>query len=936
VNAPRRRSPLRADPIFFRSLTRGKGSRRTAFTVENTSPHPLECCVVAVRECPEWLQLEREVDGSVEALTPDPGAVDLNESERSHHPSWLILAPRRKARLIASIDTDHRFFPRALGELARPGAPDTPRVHNENSVIELELSTGQVLSIPLTLAEVVLERPAFDGLFALDFGTTNSCYGFKRRRAGPEGLERPPLCSSEIPSAVYFRDLRHRDRPQVLVGDTARLAMIAHPSRVYAYTESIKRLLGSDRTLTVLDARGRSATYRPEEVAACAVRAILERAEAEHLDGQRVQRVIATYPTLFSPRHRRALQDAVLLALEGMHPGSVPPACLEPGPRTAEVQAQVDDRVLLRLDEANAATFRYITGPLLEACLRFNRAQERDVLAFDFGGGTIDVSYLRVKIGRDTALNSTRIETLLKGVTGEPSYGGDNVSLELVRLLRAKLALEAAHDLLSEAQDRVSQTTASEGLDIFDRILSGAAAPLADAGLDPDQPWSPRREQRPEGQLPEWDDEFAPPPRDRRLAACRLLVQHSDLILEAVTAGILEHPQASSGKDSWVERLRDLLHEQAREAERPFDPREAERVDEALETLVPTRFARYADEAPMMERRAKVFFMDLWREANDRLKPLLVARTGGDPSRDAAQQATACVQEPLERLAHYVGVDPKLWSDRVVISLAELDAMIEPRLRRAVVKARDLYLGAVDTEGERDPQPDPDALLSTSHHPRDQGEGARRSDLTVLITGNSSILPVVHRTFADVFRGIDHEIVYDERTRKTAVVQGAVEECLMAREFGRDGGGIHYASLNFLDRLPFSIGLYSRFVGFRPVFTRGARADETVVVDALQNELINRGLEDLPVYADYHDGAPVRYLGVFDFRRDAGREATFDELSALPVSGDESAEPTYRVGFRLLPDWELELLDPEAGRVYRLSLEDVRIDPREDPFSGEN
>ena len=38
----------------------------------------------------------------------------------------------------------------------------------------------------------------------LDFGTTNSCYGWKRRRAGPEGLERPPACSAEIPSAIRF------------------------------------------------------------------------------------------------------------------------------------------------------------------------------------------------------------------------------------------------------------------------------------------------------------------------------------------------------------------------------------------------------------------------------------------------------------------------------------------------------------------------------------------------------------------------------------------------------------------------------------------------------------------------------------------------------------------------------------------------------------
>lgn len=927
---------LRADPIFFRTLSRGKGSRRTAFSIENPEDEPYQGAFVALRQCPEWLHLERVLpSGEVQQLEFDGGAAaHVPEAERKRHPGWLTVPPRRRVQLVASVNTDHRFFPRAQSELPR----GSRALHNESAVVELELSGGERIEVPVALAEVVLERDEFDGVFALDFGTTNSCFAFKRRRGGPEGLERPPVCSAEIPSVIYFKDLRLREHPKVLVGNKARLAILANPSRVYAAVESVKRLLGSDRVLTVLDARGRSATYRPQEVAAFIVRAIIDQAEQEQLDGRRVRRVIATYPTLFSPRHRRALQDAILHALRLGDPSLVPDECLEPGERSPELQARCDELVALRLDEANAATFRYITGPLLEACLRFNREQVADVVSFDVGGGTIDVSFLRVEVRRELSERRTRIEARLLGVSGEGAFGGDNVSLELVRLLRAKLAVEAARVLTASAQVQASSQKATEGLDIFDRILQSGALPGGAAPTDAGGLWSTEGAAAAQD---DWDDEeFAPPPLDKRLAAARVIAQNADVVLQASGEGHLEHPLVAEGKDAFIEHLRDLLRAQSHELGRPFQPQDAERIDEALERFMPTRFGRYADADPVMERRAKVFFMDLWREANDRLKPLLVARTGGDTSADAAVRATATVQEPLDRLARYVGIDPKVWNDRVTVTLAELEHMIEAPVRKAVHKARDLYLSAVEVEGDgaaevHDDVEDGTPLISTSARRRPARTVKRaRPRLTVLLTGNSSILPLVRRTFAEVFRGVDHELVWDERTRKTSVVQGAVEESLLRAEFGDDGGGVHYTSVDFLERLPFSIGLYSRFVGFRPVFARGGREGDVVLVDSRENELVKRDIEELSLYADYHDGAPVRYLGSFDFRH-GGRSATDDDLDVMPnPEQDARGRPIFQALFRLRRDWEVEYLNAETGMIYRLVVDPVQVDPRQDPFAG--
>jgi len=907
---------LRAEPIFFRSLTKGKGSRRTAFSIENQSDVQAACRLLAVRDCPEWLHLERVLSsGEIQQLLPLPDAERIGESDRARHPSWLLVPPRHKVQLIASVDTDHRYFPRADSELPADGHA----IHNENATIELELD-GQRLEIPVAIAEVVLRRDDFDGTFALDFGTTNSCFAYKRRRSGPEGLERPPACSPEIPSAIYFRDLRLAEDPRVLVGTKARLAMIQSPDRVYAYCESVKRLLGDERGLTFLDSRGRTATYRPRDVASLVIHKVLERAETKALDSQRIRRVVATYPTLFSPRQRRALQDAILQALDRLEPGRVPEECLSPDPREPEVQARCDALVALRMDEANAATFRHVTGTLLESCFRFNRDQTADVLSFDFGGGTIDVACIRVDIKRDVAKRSTSIETRVLGVTGEPHYGGDNVSLELLKLVRARLVVEASRALLNQDRGETKSRQASAGLDIFDRILDGTPSTLGPG--DPAQATN---------------GSSAALPLDERMSLARTVAQHAQQLLSAVLAGP-DHPEAAEGGDPTLEHLRDLLRLQAAEEGRPFQPGEPERVLGAMERLLPTRFARYADSDPVMEQRAKVFFMDLWRECNDRLKPLLVARAGGDTSLEAAEQARSAIQEPLERLAAYLDIDPKLWNDRVAVSLAELEALIEPRVTQAVTRARDLYLRAVeedagasaesDDAGEAD-DPDDAPILSSKASGRFKSSAGRRK-LTLLITGNSSILPVVRRTFAEVFKGIDHELVWDERTRKTAVVQGAVEEELLAREFGQEGGGIHYSAVDFSDRIPFTIGLYSRFVGFRPLLPRGTVEGTRQTVDSALNELIGPDLPELPVYVDTHDGAPVRYLGVFDFTTPPAREATDEDLAELATGEDEP----YQARLRLLPNWELEYVDPRRKQVWRLQLSGRRVEPREDPFAG--
>ena len=65
----------------------------------------------------------------------------------------------------------------------------------------------------------------------------------------------PPVASSEIPSLIRFKDISVHDRPGVVVGHEARDYIAKNSGKPYSYAISIKRLLGQDRDITVLDER---------------------------------------------------------------------------------------------------------------------------------------------------------------------------------------------------------------------------------------------------------------------------------------------------------------------------------------------------------------------------------------------------------------------------------------------------------------------------------------------------------------------------------------------------------------------------------------------------------------------------------------------------------------------------------------------------------
>ncbi len=250
----------------------------------------------------------------------------------------------------------------------------------------------------------------------IDLGTTNSLVAAVR-----SGLSEP-LADAEgqviLPSAVRY----HADR--VEVGQSAKVAASQDPFNTVL---SVKRLMG--RGLTDVKQLGEQLPYRfvggeshmpfidtvqgpksPVEVSADILKVLRQRAEAA-LGGELVGAVI-TVPAYFDDSQRQATKDAAKLA--GLN-------------------------VLRLLNEPTAAAVAY----------GLDQKAEGVVAIYDLGGGTFDISILRLTGGV--------FEVLATG--GDTALGGDDFDHAIASWIVADAGLSA--DIDPSAQRNLLQTACS-------------------------------------------------------------------------------------------------------------------------------------------------------------------------------------------------------------------------------------------------------------------------------------------------------------------------------------------------------------------------------------------------------------------------------------------------------------------------------------------
>jgi molecular chaperone DnaK len=268
-------------------------------------------------------------------------------------------------------------------------------------------------------------------IIGIDLGTTNSCVAIM------EGKE-PKIITNEeggrtTPSVVAFGD-----KDEILVGQIARRQAITNPENTIF---SIKRFMGM-KYAEVRDevervpykverhsngdahVKVRDKDFAPPEISAKILQK-LKRAAEDYL-GETVTEAVITVPAYFNDSQRQATKDA------------------------GEIAGLEVKRIV---NEPTAAALAY----------GLDKAEEKLVAVYDFGGGTFDISILEVaenvvevlSTNGDTHLGGDDIDQLIMSwlISEFKKDQGIDVSSDKMVLQRLKEAAEKAKIELSSAQE---------------------------------------------------------------------------------------------------------------------------------------------------------------------------------------------------------------------------------------------------------------------------------------------------------------------------------------------------------------------------------------------------------------------------------------------------------------------------------------------------
>ncbi|MCP9451843.1 MAG: molecular chaperone DnaK [Nitrospira sp.] len=238
-------------------------------------------------------------------------------------------------------------------------------------------------------------------IVGIDLGTTNSLIaymdqGVPRVIPGPDGR-------TMVPSVVAMTD------QGLVVGDEAKAHLIRNPGRtVY----SIKRFMGKSLadvqgelayfpyTLTeqggVIRLQLNGKTYSPPQISAMILKELKYRAEAYLRE--EITKAVITVPAYFNDSQRQATKDAGFIA--GLE-------------------------VLRIINEPTAASLAY----------GLQQKTQGIIAVYDFGGGTFDISILKLKNGIFEVL----------ATNGDTHLGGDDIDRRIADLLLADI--RSSHNL---------------------------------------------------------------------------------------------------------------------------------------------------------------------------------------------------------------------------------------------------------------------------------------------------------------------------------------------------------------------------------------------------------------------------------------------------------------------------------------------------------
>ncbi|HEX8185614.1 MAG TPA: Fe-S protein assembly chaperone HscA [Blastocatellia bacterium] len=327
-------------------------------------------------------------------------------------------------------------------------------------------------------------RPKSGRVVGIDLGTTNSLVAYMSDH-GPEVI-RDERGGALVPSIVYFETGEKR----LLIGEEARERLITEPRKAIY---SVKRFMGrggadvqedlhlvpfqiAEGSEQVIRFQMGDRVFTPPEISAFILRELKER--ASRFFGEEVTQAVITVPAYFNDAQRQATKDAGHLA--GLE-------------------------VLRIVNEPTAASLAY----------GIDKREEALVAVYDLGGGTFDISILKLKEGifevlstnGDTHLGGDDVDNLFITLildeivesTGK-AVASDPALFQTIRkaVIRAKhelseadgatIAIDLGPERGGEFRREISRDE-FEGLinDLVERTLGPCRQALKDASLSPDQ-----------------------------------------------------------------------------------------------------------------------------------------------------------------------------------------------------------------------------------------------------------------------------------------------------------------------------------------------------------------------------------------------------------------------------------------------------------------
>ena len=209
--------------------------------------------------------------------------------------------------------------------------------------------------------------------YGIDLGTTYSCIAHLDSNGNPEVIRNNEDDSNTVASVVFFENENN-----VIVGQAAKENIETDGERVVQF---VKRYIGKrpDRTYE-FDGK----TYTPTEISALILTRLKNLVEAQ---GGTIEDVVITVPAYFGLEERSATKQAGELA--GLH-------------------------VLSLINEPTAAALSYCARQFQE---------DRTVLVYDLGGGTFDVTVLKMSMTQNDSGRDVQKITVL-ATDGDHELGG--------------------------------------------------------------------------------------------------------------------------------------------------------------------------------------------------------------------------------------------------------------------------------------------------------------------------------------------------------------------------------------------------------------------------------------------------------------------------------------------------------------------------------